>query len=1469
MEIVQTPIPNSPKPVLTPFSTPQPSPVIPTFDDISSYAKQKYELENPYTKYKDLYTATAVTPLDLAKRYNDPEFGFSPFNPNIEQDYADRQSTNEIAWRNVAQGSRRFLATALGGFADIPDTFEAVSGEGWNAFNNTEWKNSLIDWADAYTEENPIYNSAAIESANPIGSWFNPLDWKTFVTKWSTLANNLGFTFGAITNAVATDALLAATTGYGETLLLPKQAKTISTAMWNLGKSFEAGKSAANLQKILSAPKQILNEINSIAKTSSRLNSTRFGLSLYNSAVGEGSVEGYNNYKQTKQELINNHIDNFGVAPDTATLNEIEKTARESGATTTLANTALLLATNYVTFGRILNPTSAALRTAEKEAIQKGVTRVAGNLDDVIVATNANSKLSKFVKSLKPTLTTMASEGFEEGAQYNIEQSTRDYYLAKYRGSDDAEQLWKSFTKGIAETIGTREGLDNIIMGALSGAVIHGTNNITSRARSAIRGEKYISSENKAIQNAVAVANSSAGLTGSIRDLHNESSTQMDVLKRMNEAIENNDIEAAKNLKSDLLFSWVHTANKSGLIQLRLDALNDAKNLTDEDFTNFWGIDYSESAAKTAKNYLDLVEKKVLEYKNISDSIEIAFGKNPFNPRKNSLNYQAFEDYKEALAHSLVQIKDSESRISSLSNSVNKVFPNAPIDNLVDLTNREGLENTVNNLKNKIKFLNSVQNDTDTMALFPKKIDNEKKFLEKQLNSLQSFLDGNNDNEDEFKETFLNLSEYYNNPSSIGADNSFNSIGKDNLFNELSAIAILRKRALLASKYYETLRNKKGFDSVLSSVTDAVRGTFTKRLSLKDGKYTIRTAEDIQKEQFEKLQSTLKDLEDAKEKEVQRQLNEQMPEDEIDDITAAQGNLIDDALNKIQEGRENELTDEEREAIQLAPKVVERKKLEAEIRKKVEGISQQTPTEEKPKELSSIDNLLGNIFIMDNENSPGYEDFKKEKTIVETTRTISPTYTKYVLNSPIFKFIFGDKLNISSAHIVVRDTKGKPENTEPTKIGGTKLYRSRNTNEAVLYINGSPMGFISNSNNLYIEKDGKLEKVNTILKSLTKEDLGYTEDEFKEFKTKFAAYDSMSNKIFSLYKKGEEVTIPQETVTSLMAIQPNVLGFKATYQETDSTLLKDIKALGENSYIISVKNVFQKQPNGEYAPQRVINVIGKDGILNDEAIANEPELSKIMSNEKFIKTLIANNSRYSLLNRLPNGKFSPTISRVVARPIKLNDAENDQFFTDLKNDNTDGILGYLENLYITDSTRTKGSGIKVEFLVDPKGEIYLTVVDKNKNLLMAEMNISTFSKDTEDLDELISDINDELATQMDDPLVIKREDFKKLIDDDNAVKFDSFMNSLAVSTTPYFFNQIKLTAIPRESLPQITQSLTTSSQNNITNNLLKSEKITIFATEFDPNDIEGIAKARSIQYYMDDIVAQLKKNNTIQETKCN
>ena len=1467
--------------------------------------RNQFNTENPYKKNEALFIPTAETSTDITKRYNDKTLGYSSFNPDIEYDYADHQSWYKGLGINLAGMATRGLASFLGAFSDIPDTVEAIGTGSLDAFTNTTYKNELSDWAESFSEKFPVYETR-YTAEHPWMSFVNPLEWKSFTNRWGSVVNNLGYTAGAIANAVVTDVAVGALTGgVGEVALMPKQALTIAKSLSALGKSFEYGKTSANLLKILATPKNILSEIRAIGTGNKVMNGVRTSLNLYNSAVGEASIEGYNTFKEHKRELSEQYATTNGSLPTGSALSEIEETARNTGNATFLANTGLLLATNYLTFGKLLKPTSLALREAERSAIAGTIRNV--GLDAVEQIPKSTKLMSRFTNGLKKSigengiLRTMGTEGFEEGAQYTISEGTKNYWTAKYNGSDDADLMYKSLAKGVQKTLFTREGMENIVMGALSGPLISGFTNMNSRLQAKRSGGKYQSSSNKAIESALFAMNNTAGLTGSISTLHGELSTALDLQKRYEKAVAEGNVELSKTLKNDSFFNWVHSANKSGLFDLRIDALNDAKSLKDEEFANFWGIDYSNSNAKTASSYIDLLKNKATDYKNISDSVEDAFGKNPFNYKKQGDKHQSFENYKQALSHTLVEVKDSEERFKSLSSEINTLLPSLNVNVAMNLTTKEGLISTITNLNSKIDTFKEMEASTETLPEFKSKIKTERQFLEEQVSTFNDYINGKKESSDDFSVAFRKTISYLNDPTSINKENYPKQL--DDLFEKFNALNYLKDRTLKANKYYETLRSKNGFENFNSEVNSVISQAYLKRLDIKDGKMYIKSTQQVLDEKTKEIQDLLQEDESVIEDEAEKLTEEQMPLSELPPLVEDQLDY-EAALDKIEEGKEDTLTEKEKLALEAHTAHAKRAALKEEIKKKLEEEKKAAPTSIKATELkegdkvkhntethtvkdityneddgtvdtvtlvspegkeilirnvsenkqdftfnlptettininerqntvrqapttdaSSIDNLFGNVFeyvVNDNDT----KEFNAVRANVESPllKMVSSMYTKYIVNSQIFKFIFKDKMNVDSAKIVVRKYNVKFDETlAPIKIGSTNLFRKRSEKEAVLYLNGQPTGYISNSNNLMVVQNGEFVPLATVINKLTKEQYakltGYNESTFDSFVSAFKKYDALSKNIFDRYDETKEVEISEKETKSLIKVIPSLINAKTVNKAEDATLLKDIQALGENNYIISVRRKFGKNVNGEYTTVKEVNVIGNSGKLTTEQIEADEELSKLMNDKDWMKTLLSNNSRYSLLNRLPSGKFAK-FSRVVARPINLKVDSIEDLYQALKAKDTEKVAAILPTIFMAEGILPKGNGLSYEFVMDITGDVSLDINQEKISQGLQNVvtiDLSDIADTAESLEEFISFINIDLENQKRDTFDISKitiNSFKQNIKDDEQATFSDYMNTLSVATTPYFYNKIKLTIAPRESFEDTSEE-TQSTQSDV------------------------------------------------------
>jgi hypothetical protein len=200
------------------------------------------------------------------------------------------------------------------------------------------------------------------------------------------------------------------------------------------------------------------------------------------STTGEAGFEAYQNLNDFRNQKIQQYKEaNGGLEPTGAALQKINEAADSVGNASFLANVALLTATNYIQFPKILGSSY----TAEKGMINdlsQSINKIV-KVDGKWVAKTSESRLLNAFNKIKP-YTFSASEGFEEGAQYAIGVGAKDYYNKKY--NNEATSFLDALSTGITETVGTDEGMKNVVIGGLSGALGQARGNyIESREKSA------------------------------------------------------------------------------------------------------------------------------------------------------------------------------------------------------------------------------------------------------------------------------------------------------------------------------------------------------------------------------------------------------------------------------------------------------------------------------------------------------------------------------------------------------------------------------------------------------------------------------------------------------------------------------------------------------------------------------------------------------------------------------------------------------------------------------------------------------------------------------------------------------------------------------------------------------------------------------------------------------------------------
>lgn len=651
---------------------------------------------------------------------------------DLENIYGLQQSWYQQLGNGVAKLGANLVGTYAQSLTNIPNTISAfksgsaseriarLSGnpEGYEGTVDNWMKNMddfLPNYMTRYERDHPY--STAIPFTRGSANWWG-----------GKFLPNLGFMGGAALGAVTQDLAIAAVTeGVGEIPLVASQfgkaalyLNKIFSAESKVGRLFGAteltklGRVTELAQGLGKTESQILN-MTKLAQLSaaSKVNSGfRYGMAIYGSAMTEAGVESRDAYRQVKDELTKQYIADNGAEPDFNAAQEIENSATNAMNVRFGINMALLTASNTLQFGNLFKSITAAKGTIQSlEGVGK-IGLAEGSLD-VFEKKAAKTIAGKVWESIKPGVENIVREGvFEEGGQFAAERGTYDYYTRKYK-SDKYKQTWSdlnevinSTTFGMKEQFGSQEGIENMLIGGLTGLIIGKVQNL-------YENKKGIGETARA-GNALNILNR-FGITNTLQRKYDDTVTQAGIAKDMQEAAKSGDVFKYKNFQEDGFFNFVQSRLPYGMHDVTIEQLEMLRDLPKDQFEQMFQLDFNETNKGTVNEYVDALINKANDIKKTSDAINSVFT-NPFknNPKEGDVesqmeadNYDVFEDYKLDLGYYASIAPNVNRRRNSIQQDVNNIVPGVSIDTLDMLVNNNGLKSLSEMYEQKANQLNS------------------------------------------------------------------------------------------------------------------------------------------------------------------------------------------------------------------------------------------------------------------------------------------------------------------------------------------------------------------------------------------------------------------------------------------------------------------------------------------------------------------------------------------------------------------------------------------------------------------------------------------------------------------------------------------------------------------------------------------------------------------------------------------
>jgi hypothetical protein len=640
---------------------------------------------------------------------------FVPGDYNNEDAYAQGQGWGEKMVNGVAKGLLLTGTTFLQGTVGLVNGLVRWGADGrFASFYDNEFNRNLDEILKEAEDNAPNFYTDVEKNAN----WYSPDYWMTGNFLWDGVVKNMGFAAGAyLSGGVYSAGLkgLSALPGASKLLSMGKAAEAIALSEEAL-LTTQKGTQAYGKLKALS---------DSYIKQYNVLDKGHRAVVAGLSTTGEAGFEAYQNLNDFRNEKIQEfRNNNGGTNPTGKDLAKINAMADSVGNTSFLSNVALLSATNYIQFPKILGSSYAAekgiMNNVTKE-IKDITTDAAGNY----IEKKSKSKVLNALNSVRPYLFS-ASEAFEEGSQYAIQIGTRSYYDKKY--DNQATDWLDAVSTGITETIGTNEGAKNILIGGLSGSLMMAKGNF-------IEGREKSKNTAKAIEQFKQFKLSD--FTKETIDSVNRGTVLQQEREKL---LKEGNITESKDKEADYIINYLTPRIKFGRFDLVMSDINDHKILasTDNGF-NQLVTDGKALATDTREAYmarLNSLEQTANNMKSLYQSLNLRYG--------GQVDENGEQVYSSAvidkMMYAATKVSDYEQRIPSLSNklvtsvnNINEILDGVSEGNLeaFDLAMANLESSKLINKEELVEALDDAAYMTIKREVLLKEFDSIKKFPEK------------------------------------------------------------------------------------------------------------------------------------------------------------------------------------------------------------------------------------------------------------------------------------------------------------------------------------------------------------------------------------------------------------------------------------------------------------------------------------------------------------------------------------------------------------------------------------------------------------------------------------------------------------------------------------------------------------------------------------------------------------------
>jgi hypothetical protein len=531
------------------------------------------------------------------------------------EEMAAQQQSSGAKWVNAIG---KMAGTATSSF--VSGTAGLVYGIGKAAYDgkfsslyNNEVTQSMDEMSKYLEDALPNYYTAKEKNAD----WWSPDNLFTANFWADKVLKNIGYSAGALAGGVAWSSLFK-TIGLTNQLVKSGKALELVTETEKAMTAVPRVQQYAAMQNTLTSlgKKFLQGPASSILKSSDRILTSAMG------TFGEASLEALQNMNDFRQKAIEEYKATYGEAPTGAALDEINDYSEKVGNFTWGFNTLLLTGTNYIQLPKILGSSRKNDKLLLGE-IERDLSKPIGS--------QWYTPRPGLLQKTKGAAGLFFSKGeaFEEGAQFAIQTGTEAFFNRAYENKEDISSFWSNLAsvfegtmnEGIEKTLDSKEGLESILIGGLSGGIQQIRGNVKEQGFFGTGGERAKNTD---------IAVSSLNKTGTqqvLKDQIKYSAIGINSQRLRQEGIANNDVLSEKDYERDYALSYIMPRVKYGKTDSIYDEVDNyiQQSTSDEGFNELKseGIvsegETRESFIKRANSVKELAKNTEKIYSQIND----------------------------------------------------------------------------------------------------------------------------------------------------------------------------------------------------------------------------------------------------------------------------------------------------------------------------------------------------------------------------------------------------------------------------------------------------------------------------------------------------------------------------------------------------------------------------------------------------------------------------------------------------------------------------------------------------------------------------------------------------------------------------------------------------------------------------------------------------------------------------------